>query len=295
VDWILSDAIRRHMMDENDGRRGVLIRGVTRAIKQSLLLENVRKHARSKVRIKGPLKPRYAGAEWGDAADESTVAALSDEDLLERVRLSCLQGAYYLVDWRGYSGYEPGDNVVHVFVLGALVTEALAASDALLKRGIFANVIVVSSPELLLGILGDANDYQHLRKGLGISGDLFATASAGGGEAGLVSLAGRRVPCVAVCDGEAGLMDNIGSIVGVKQLTLAVRRFSKCGRPSEVYRYQHLDSASILEACGRVLSETALEDLVVSASLLERIAGRQAAGTRPNWRELWPEDESPTP
>jgi pyruvate dehydrogenase E1 component len=104
--------------------------------------------------------------------------------------------------------------------------------------------------------------------------------------AGLVSLAGRRVPCVAVCDGEAGLLDNIGSIVGVKQVTLAVRKFSKCGRPDEVYKYQSIDRDSIVEACGRVLSETALENLEVSPALLERLAGRAPART--DWRDLWP-------
>ena len=39
-------------------------------------------------------------------------------------------------------------------------------------------------------------------------------------------------------------------------------------------------------ACGKVLSETALEDLKVSSALLERLAGR-APGRR-DWRELWP-------
>ena len=101
-----------------------------------------------------------------------------------------------------------------------------------------------------------------------------AVQGAGASEAGLVSLAGRRVPIVAVCDGEAGLLDNIGSIVGVKQLTLAVRKFSKCGRPDQVFEYQSLDPDSIAEACGRVLSETALESLQVSPALLERLAGR---------------------
>jgi len=91
-----------------------------------------------------------------------------------------------------------------------------------------------------------------------------------------------------VCDGEAGLVDNIGSIVGVKQVTLAVRKFSKCGRPDEVFEYQHLDAASIVEACGKVLSETALEDLRVSPALLERLAGR-VHDTRRDWRELWPD------
>ena len=287
MDWILSDAIRRHMMDENEGRRGVLIRAVTRGVRQSLLLDCVRRQAASKAGLNGLLKPAGSGAEWAAGIDESTLEALPDEELLGRVREDCLRGGWYLVDWRGYEGYEPGDNVVNVFVMGSLATEALQASEDLLARGIFANVIVISSPELLLGILADQDDYSHLREHLGIDGDLHATMGAGDSEAGLVSIAGRRVPCVAVCDGEAGHVDNIGSIVGVKQVTLAVRKFSKCGRPADVFTYQKLDADSITEACGRVLSDTALEDLRVPPALLERLAGRASA--RPNWRELWPD------
>jgi pyruvate dehydrogenase E1 component len=267
----------------------VLIRAVTRAIPQRLLLELVRTHANCKAAgaVQGALQPK--GADWS-AIDESSVPAEPDDVLLGRIREKCLGGAYYLVDWRGYAGYEPGDNVVHVFSMGSVTTEAIEASRKLLERGVFANVIVVSSPELLLGILGERDGYRHLREGLGVSGDLFALEGTGESEAGLVSLAGRRVPIVAVCDGEAGLLDNIGSLVGVRQRTLAVRRFSKCGRPDEVYRYQELDSDSIVEACGQVLAETALEDLRVSPELLQRLAGRQAGAgpARRDWRELWP-------
>jgi pyruvate dehydrogenase E1 component len=263
MDWILSDALKRQMMDGNEGRRGVLIRAVTRAIPQGLLLENVRKHASSQGR--------------------------SDEELLARVRKDCLAGAYHLVDGRGEEGYEPGDNVVRIFAMGSVATEALDASRKLRERGIFADVIAVSSPELLLGILGEKDGYRHLTERLEVDGDLHAVPGPdrSASESDLVSIAGRRVPIVAVCDGEAGLLDNIGSIVGVRQKTLAVRKFSKCGRPDEVYAYQHLDAASIVEACGQVLSETALEDLRVPASLLER----RAAGVpeRKDWRELWPD------
>jgi pyruvate dehydrogenase E1 component len=306
MDWILSDALRRQMIDDNDGRRGVLIRGVTRSIPQGLMLEHVRAQRASKVAFEGSLRPKDdAGASGGEPArdgrafadgsvDESTVPALSDEELLQRVRRDCLQGAWYLVDWRGYAGYEPGDNVVHVFSMGSVTTEAIAASRELLERGIFANVIVISSPELLLGILGEKDEHRHLREGLAVTGDLHAVQHATEGEAGLVSIAGRRVPIVAVCDGEAGLLDNIGSIVGVRQLTLGVRKFSKCGRPDEVFAYQHLDAKSIVEAAGRVLSETALEDLRVSPALLARIATRantEGAASRRDWRELWPDTE----
>ncbi|MBL8863531.1 MAG: pyruvate dehydrogenase [Planctomycetes bacterium] len=290
MDWILSDALRRQMLDDNEGRRGVLVRAVTRGVQQSLLLKHVRMHARSKVdgAVTGPLKPEGGGPEWGAAHDESTLPARSDAELLARVRADCLAGGYRLIDWSGYQGYEPGDNVVEIFAMGALAPEACEASWALLERGVYANVTLVSSPELLLGILGEADGYRHLRERLGVTGDLFATAGAGEHEAGLLSIAGRRVPIVAVCDGEAGLLDNIGSIVGVKQQTLAVRKFSKCGRPDEVYAYQHLDTASIVAAAGEVLAETALEDLRVSPALLERLAGRSAAPRR-DWRELWPD------
>ena len=261
MDWILSDAIRRQMEDDNTGRRGVLVRAVTRAIPQKLLLECLR--------------------------ETPAQGELSDGELLARTREHCLQGAYHLIDRRGDAEYEPGDNVVHVFTMGSVATEAVEASRRLRERGICANVIVISSPELLLGILGERSEYRHLRETLGVTGDLYAVEGAGDSEVGLLSLAGRRVPIVATCDGEAGLVDNIGSVVGVKQQTLAVRKFSKCGRPDEVYAYHHLDADSIVEAAGRVLSETALEDLRVSPGLLERIAGRGTA--RPDWRELWPE------
>ena len=69
--------------------------------------------------------------------------------------------------------------------------------------------------------------------------------------------------------------------------TLAVRKFSKCGRPDEVYAYHHLDADSIVEAAGEVLARTALENLAVSADLLARFQG--APRTRADWRELWPD------
>ena len=290
VDWILSDALKRHMEDRNDGRRGVLIRGVTRAVKQSALPEMLARQARYKtgLPVGALLKPADAGEDWGDAIDESQMPALDEAALIESVRLDCLAGGYFLVDWKGYAGYEPGDNVVHIFVMGSLVTEAVDASQALLKLGIFANVVVLSSPDLVLGNLAHENDYQHLLQTLGINGDLHIVDTLSSSEVELIGLAGRRIPIVAVCDGEAGLMDNIGSIAGVKQTTLAVRKFSKCGRPDQIFKYQHLDSASIVEACGKALSETALENLHISPALLEGMSSRAASPIR-DWRELWPE------
>src|SRR5262249_44727373 len=103
--------------------------------------------------------------------------SLSDEEIFEATRKEAVEGGYYLVDWRGHEGYEPGENVVHIFSMGALGSEALAASDRLLEEGVYANVIVVTSGDLLCGNLAHENGYRHLRETLGITGDLSWPAS----------------------------------------------------------------------------------------------------------------------
>ncbi|MGQ0553300.1 MAG: pyruvate dehydrogenase [Planctomycetota bacterium] len=277
VDWILCESIRRHFDDENEGRKGILIRAVTRGMEQKELLRRLRRHPRFRRNPK-------------DLESEP----LDDETILEQARRDCLSGAYYLVDFRGQPDYQPAVNVVNLFVMGSVATEVLAASDRLRTEGIYANVIAVSSPELLLGNLAAQTDFAHLRHGLGLDGNLqLAPVGAVAATADLVTLAGRRVPVVSVHDGEAGLLDNIGSVLGVRQEALAVRKFSKSGRPDQVFAYQHIDEASVVEAVGKALAETALEEVVVSRAALEELQARQqAAGSKPagsakNWRELW--------
>ena len=107
--------------------------------------------------------------------------------------------------------------------------------------------------------------------------------------------AGRRVPIVSVCDGEPGLLDNAGSIVGVQQLALGVRRASKCGRLADVYAYHGIDGASIARACGRALAQTATEDIVINKNILSAAIDVPAQRV-PDWRTLWrPEDDDATP
>ncbi|MCB0376895.1 MAG: pyruvate dehydrogenase [Bdellovibrionales bacterium] len=285
MDWILSDSISRHLTGNNEGRTGVVIRGVTRGIDQKLLMTWLKKQNRYKVEQQ-LLAPK--GFDVVGAVDESQVASLGESEILSQLKDDVLSGAYYLIDYRGYANYEPGDNVVNIFALGSLVTEAISASEELLKRGIYANVVVVTSPDLLCGNLADQNNYDLLRNRLQVSGDLYLHPTVNGnatvGE--ILTLSGRRVPCVSVHDGEPGLLDNIGSIVGVRHQALAVRKHSKCGRPVDIYEYHGIDSQSVIEACGKVLSETAMEVVRVNRSTLSE-AGQKTHSVQGDWKQWW--------
>ncbi len=289
LDWIMSESIRRHMSGDNEGRSGVLIRTVTRGVEQKMFTQYLKRQARFKTDSSQLLHP--AGLPVTGGVDESTIETVNEEEMMEAIRQDVLAGAYYLTDFRGYAGYEPGDNVVNIFAMGTMGTEALKASDELLKRGIYANVIMISSSDLVCGIQAHSDDYQVMRERLRIDGALILQPNGAGTDAAeAMTLAGRRVPMVSVHDGEAGLLDNLGSIVGVRHESLAVRKHSRCGRPSEIYAYHHIDHAAVIEACGKVLSETALETIRVSPQVLAQIGVQQvsAGGQFQNWRELWP-------
>ncbi len=256
LDWIFTDAIKRMLTGDDEDRSGVIIRGVTRGADQKMFMNYLKAQA------------RFQGAE--------------ESEILRAVREDVLKGAYYLVDYRGFEGYEPGDNVVNIFAMGSPTTEAIKASEELKNKGIYANVIVITSSDLLLGNLAHENGYQHLREGLQVNGDLYLKDIDAADSGELRTLAGRRIPVVSVHDGETGLLDNIGSIIGVRQETLGVRKHSKCGRPSDVYRYHHIDANSVLQACGKVLAETALENTWMPGE-------QPAPAAQGDWRQLWPE------
>jgi pyruvate dehydrogenase E1 component len=274
MDWILSETVRRHYTGDNKKRTGVIIRAVTRSFKQAEMLPQLK------------LAKRFEGH--------------ADEAIMEATRLDAIEGAYYLIDRRGHAGYEPGENVINIFAMGAICPETVAASDRLLSDGIFANVIVVTCGDLLCGNLAHDNDYRHLREGLKIDGDLHLTRASNGhagatngssaiaNQADWVLAAGRRVPMLAIVDGEPGILDNLGSIVGVPCETLAVRKASKSGRPVDVYNYQDMGIDGIYRACGRMLSQTATENVRISRSLLAKQASGEVRTSPVSSSDLWP-------
>ncbi len=266
LDWIFVDSLKKHFSGENHTpqRTGVLIRCFTRGVYQKEFLTRLKTQQRFKAsKPQVPLHPSSLSTKG--AIDESSVETLSENDILKYVREDVLKGGYYLIDYRGYVGYEPGDNVVHIFTMGSVTTEAIVASDVLLKKGIYANVIIVTSPDLLVGHLGFADGYTHLKKNLNITAELHLKSKQLT-KTDLITLAGGQIPLVSVHDGEPGLLDNIGSIVGVKHKSLAVRKHSKCGCPRDIYKYHGIDKDAIVVAVDEVLSDLALTDLNMVSS-----------------------------
>lgn len=249
LEWILADSLKNHFTRENKEKESALIRCVTKGVVQKDFLDRLKK------------QKRFEG--------------IDDKEVLESTRQHALLGGYALIDYNGYEDYSPGDNVVHLFAMGALCTEAIRASDALYEKGIYANVFVVTSPDLLLGNFADKNHYSHLKEGLGISGDLHLKNATSGIAINTVAdwftLQGGRIPIVSVHDGEPGLLDNIGSIVGVKQKALAVRKTSKSGTTWDIFKLHHLDAESIVLAAEEILKDTALEKFKVHQSVQQAI------------------------
>ena len=233
VDWILTESLYRHIKGENQNRTGVLIRAVTRGVDQKQFLLYLKQQARFKKSLGGQkLHPK--GFPLSSAMDESQVESLSEEEIFSTIRKDVLAGAYHLIDFKNYADYKPNENAVNIFAMGALGREACTASMELLKKGVYANVIMVTSPDLLLGVLAHNDQYAYLKQGLSVS----------------------SAPIVSVHDGEPGLLDNIGSILGRPQESLAVRRHSVCGTPSDIYQYHGLDPSSIVSASLKVLEKS---------------------------------------
>ena len=243
LDWIMAHVWTEHFLGQNKGRAGVLLRCVTRGMDQKEFLKLLRKQKRFKsieqnrTLLKVSDDQSVAVKRTGVFVKaEDQAPPIQDAAILECIREEVLSGAYWLINYRGYVDYVEGENVVHLFSMGSPTTSAIAASYALLKKGIYANVIVVTSPCLLVGHLGHVDDYKHLRSGLGLTNTLS--------------------PVVSVHDGEPGILDNLGSLLGVYQESLSVRIHSLCGTPDDVYQYHSMDPDSLVQNALKVLNKT---------------------------------------
>jgi pyruvate dehydrogenase E1 component len=265
MEWILAESVQRHVTGDNEDREGVIVRGVTMGVAQKPFLKHLR--AQQQHQVDGQAK--------------------QDFEILADVREDVLAGGYWLIHHGGEADYQPGDNVVRILSMGGPTVEALGAVERLREVGIYADLLVVTCADLLLGRFAERDNFAQLSK-LGVTGDLHLAAEAGQSAGELRTLAARCVPIVSVVDGEVGLLDNAGSIVGVLQVSLGVKKFSKSGRPKEIYRYHGMDAEGIFRACGEALSRAALREVKVDSATAQALAQGDFPEAPRDWRQLWP-------
>ena len=176
--------------------------------------------------------------------DQSLLSVPPDAGAREGLREQVIRGAYRLVGRSAEAGYQPGKNAVHIFAVGAMVPEAVAASRLLAERGIFANVFNVTGAGPLY------REFQNARHAA-ISG--AAQPSHLLDE--LVPAAERKVPVVTVVDGHPHNLAWIGAALNAPTCPLGVVGFGQSGTIPDLYREYKIDAASICAACVQALKQ----------------------------------------
>lgn len=159
------------------------------------------------------------------SVDQSLAAVPTDPAARERRRRQVVAGAYPL---RRVAGAE-----VTIAAMGAMVTEALAAADRLAAQGVAADVVCVTSPDLLFRALGSRTGQDPDAAGW-ILDQAFPLA--------------RATPLVTVLDGHPHTLAFLATIHQVPVRTLGVTRFGQSGSLEDVYRYHGIDTDSIIRA-----------------------------------------------
>ena len=164
-------------------------------------------------------------------------APATPEDEADLVR-QVVRGGYRLLDHRGSSGYDPRDNVANIFACGVMVPVALEASRELAARGILANVVSMTSPDLLYRGWRQAvqlrRTHAHLRPACHLE-QLVPEPERGG-------------PIVTVIDGHSHTLSFVGGVFGARAVSLGVDTFGQTGSRQELYDHYGIGVSAVVQA-----------------------------------------------
>ncbi len=160
------------------------------------------------------------------------------------LRRRVLRGGYRLVDYSDHPDYAPGINTAAIFACGVMVPVAVAASEALERRGILAGVVNVTSPDLLYRGWRQANRLRIRNPSM----ESISTVE------GLVPPAERQSPIVTVIDGHSHTLGFVGSVFGTESIGLGVDEFGQTGSREELYEHYGISKTAIVEAVSYALS-----------------------------------------
>jgi len=156
--------------------------------------------------------------------DQTLAAVPTDPAARERRRRQVVAGAYPL--------RRRDDATVSIAAMGAVIPEALAAADRLEAAGTIADVICVTSPDLLYRAVRARQGHDQAESW--ILDQVFA--------------ADRATPLVTVLDGHPHTLAFLATINRVPTTALGVTRFGQSGSLEDVYRHHGLDADSIVRA-----------------------------------------------
>jgi pyruvate dehydrogenase E1 component len=149
----------------------------------------------------------------------------ADPAARERRRRQVVAGAYPLL--------RAADPKVTIAAMGAVVPEALAAAERLAAAGTPADVVCVTSPDLIFQAL-------RVRQGLQAPGETWILDQA--------FPASRATPLVTVLDGHPHTLAFLATINRVPHAALGVAQFGQSGSIEDLYRYNGLDTDAIIRA-----------------------------------------------
>ncbi len=160
----------------------------------------------------------------------------ADVDMTPEWRQQVLSGGYWLRDYRTADDYHSAPHI-HLMASGVMLAEALSASDAALEDGIYANVINITSVDLLF------RDWMRLCRGTHDSGYLDQ----------LLPPDDRRTPAVTLLDGHPLALGWLGNLLYAPVHALGVTAFGESAALPDLYHKHHIDADAVLGAIAQLL------------------------------------------
>jgi pyruvate dehydrogenase E1 component len=162
----------------------------------------------------------------------------------DELRRQVLEGGYRLLDARFDAPDTELRDTVQIVSTGVMIPEALAAARMLHEEGVAANVINLTSPQLVyqdwverqrweMGVAGPRRPEIHLDT--------------------LISNEERSAPIVTVQDGASHSLAWLGSVHGTPIFSLGVDEFGQSGDLASLYRHYEIDAEHIAEAAFTLL------------------------------------------
>lgn len=156
--------------------------------------------------------------------DQSLAAIPEDPAAREHRRRQVVAGGYPL--------RRPARPAVTIAAMGAVIPQALTAADRLETLGLPADVICITSPDLLYRAIRARQGHEHAESWI----------------LDQILPADRAAPLVTVLDAHPHTLAFLATVNRVPTTALGVTRFGQSGSLEDVYRHHDLDADAIIRA-----------------------------------------------